>query len=364
MVDESEFTSKDHRPYNGGLTKAFYLVTIKGRPGSYLYKEYSDNHGPLDWGALDAVVGWARTARPDLRERCALPQDVVHRGGQPVGVTMWPAAGQFYRTSKASGELRPNNADFLGRFVVSSPGLVWGCLGDLLTTTLMLHKQDVWVMDLHARNYLFDERVPRNKHHPITLVLDCDGFALHGKSVIDLQPDEYNWFTSDGSRPPPSRERDLYAFAVNAIRTLTGDHGLGKADAIAYAKGPLAEALDPHGDLFEKWLSGSPMLSEEVIRAEMLARTWRACRGPRVDRQPVKGGWKPVPRQAAPSTLANPAAQPSSPVLLPAPSVPASQTTLTPPANTEKSSVSPIVVFVAALVVVLLMTFLMVLLTS
>jgi hypothetical protein len=154
----------------------------------------------------------------------------------------------------------------------------------LLLTTLLLHRHDVWVVDLHPRNYLVRTDRPANAIDPITLLLDCDGLAVNGRTFLDIQPEDY--WGPRGVRLKPSRERDLYCFALATVKTVGNDHSISPP---SQAPGFVADALGVYTPIFDKWLNLMPMTESETSLAQMLAKVLRACRGPVRDRIPVGG---------------------------------------------------------------------------
>lgn len=297
--------------FSGGSGKSFRQVKVPGSSERYLFKEYDlDKAGtPLNWSALDRVIAWARATTPEVRARCALPRDVVTRGGVPVGVLIPLADTRFYRT-KNTGERVPQTGADLGRNMKSDPGLVWGSLGDLLSTTLRLHAQNVWVVDLQPNNFLFTSARPADISHPITLLLDCDGFAIHGETLIDIQPEDYYVMKPGGGvRCPPSKERDMHCFAMTAIRALMDDHG---HQVVSAPPAEIEEALGAYSAMFARWLAMEPMLPEDVSRAVLLANVMRGCRGPLRDKV-FQGGMARIAKQGAADAFVPPTSPQPSP---------------------------------------------------
>lgn len=246
VVDEWDALD-DSDGFDGGSGLVFARGTLPDVTGTFIFKHYQQKAGqPPDWDALEAVIRWSRECPAPLRQRCALPRDIVVMDDQPVGIIMPEAQRVFYRETR-SGRKVPNSGDFLGSQMAQDPALVWAGLGDLLLTTLMLHRQGIWVVDLHPRNYLVRSDRVANAIDPITLLLDCDGLSIGGRTFLDIQPEDY--WGPNGVRLDPSAERDLFCFALTTIKTVGNDHSLSPPEQ---APDFIAEALGVYSPLFDK----------------------------------------------------------------------------------------------------------------
>ncbi|MDF9814794.1 hypothetical protein [Streptomyces sp. SPB162] len=261
------------------------------------YKEYSDfSLREADFAALEAMVEFIPSLDAAvgrwLAERSAWPVAIVDHAGRSRGFLMRQVPDDF-TTELATAPGRQRIADFqfllndqqyierIGITISDRQRLL--LLKDLADLLARLHKLDVAVGDLSAKNLLFT-LAPR----PACFFIDCDAMRLRGRSVLD-QAETPGWKVPDGE-PLATAEGDRYKFTLLAIRLFLGEQeGTGTAQ-LAQVSNELAV------------LAGSGLSADPKDRPSM--QDWggaleRAIADPQRDRPPRRISAPPADRPRA-----------------------------------------------------------------
>ncbi|MCZ4120787.1 hypothetical protein [Streptomyces sp. H39-S7] len=194
------------------------------------YKEYSDTSlREADFAALEAMVEFIPSLDAAvgrwLAERSAWPVAIVDQAGRSRGFLMRQVPDDFTtELATAPGRRRIADLQFLlnDQQYIERIGITISdrqrllLLKDLADLLGRLHKLDVAVGDLSARNLLFT-LAPR----PACFFIDCDAMRLRGRSVLE-QAETPGWKVPDGE-PLATAEGDRYKFTLLAIRLFLGE---------------------------------------------------------------------------------------------------------------------------------------------
>lgn len=211
------------------------VYRIGSRP-TQVYKEYKEAQRPtMNVAALQDLIDFKdQLPTPDqarLLSRTVWPKEIVAHGAQPFGFVMDAIDPRFYRKYG----LRANPKDVLcdwNQLIyqagtapshmiseiprVSAPEAVQ-LLSDLAQTVDLLHRHDIVVGDMSAKNLVW------SVNPLVVLLIDCDSFRRSGKLGVCAHKESPGWVDPTLQGRPTSKDSDIYKLGVAAYRSLWHD---------------------------------------------------------------------------------------------------------------------------------------------
>lgn len=223
----------------GGQAKVYEAqqLSLPDAPGPLVVKLYRSGHAPPH--GLRCLVAQRNRLKPAERARLdtltAWPLRVIEDHGEACGVVLRLIPDSFFQTRVLPGTGRqargprevqnlfvdPTRARFLG---VPEPTLAQRLLvcRDFASALHMLHRHEMVVGDLNAKNALF-----RLRDRPSVMLVDCDAIRIKGSMAVVRQLNAPDWEPPEGSLL--SQATDLYKFGLFVLRCLSPGSGASTA---------------------------------------------------------------------------------------------------------------------------------------
>jgi DNA-binding helix-hairpin-helix protein with protein kinase domain len=319
-LQRDELGDLGHRLGEGGQAWVHEApaLTLPDAPGPLVFKHYKQGHAPPN--GLHKLVSLRHRIDPAVRARLdgltAWPLRLVEEHGAVCGVVLPRIPDSFFQSRVLPGtgthEVGPREVQnlFVSQALARRIGMPDVSLAhrllicrDFASALHLLHRNDLVVGDLNARNALF-----RLDALPSVMFVDCDALRFKGSMAVVQQLNAPDWDPPEGA--VLSQSTDRYKFGLFVLRCL----GNGEQASTTRDPARARAVLDAEGRaLLDAALTTDPAARPSVqswghylhwrVTGQRVAPAWTgtaavAARPPaatRIRRDPVTGRWEPAP---------------------------------------------------------------------